>query len=91
MKGRNRSIELGRRQFLRGGATATAVAVVAGAMPRSTDATPALARITYPSTKLVNIKALKIDEPVQIAYPDKDSPGVIIEVDPVCETARAAS
>ena len=42
MKGGNRSIELGRRQFLRGGATATAAAVVAGAVPRSADATPAL-------------------------------------------------
>ena len=49
-------------------------------MPRSADATPALARITYPSTKLVNIKDLKVDQPVQIAYPDKDSPGVIIKL-----------
>lgn len=80
MKGGNRSIELGRRQFLRGGATATAAAVAAGAVPRSAEATPALARITYPSTKLVNIKALKLDQPAQIAYPDKDSPGVIIKL-----------
>ena len=80
MRDGNRLFALGRRQFLRGGATATAVAVAAGAMPRSTDATPALARITYPSTKLLNIKALKIDEPVQIAYPDKDLPGVIIKL-----------
>jgi arsenite oxidase small subunit len=77
MKGGNRPVQLGRRQFLGGGAAA---AVAAGAMPRSADATPALARITYPSTKLVNIKDLKIDQPIQIAYPDKDSPGVIIKL-----------
>ncbi len=80
MKGGNRPIELGRRQFLRGGATAAAATVAAGAMARSADATPALARITYPSAKLVNIKDLKIDQPVLIAYPDKDSPGVIIKL-----------
>ena len=46
----------------------------------SADATPALARITYPSTKLANVKDLKVDAPVQIQYPDKDSPGVIIKL-----------
>ncbi len=80
MRDGNRLFALGRRQFLRGGATATAAAVAAGAMPRSADATPALARITYPSIKLLNIKALKLDQPVQIAYPDKDLPGVIIKL-----------
>jgi arsenite oxidase small subunit len=71
MKGGNRPVELGRRQFLGGGAAA---AVAAGAMPRSAAATPALARITYPSTKLVNVKDLKIDQPVQIAIPTKTRP-----------------
>lgn len=33
-----------------------------------------------PSTKLVNVKDLKVDAPVQIQYPDKDSPGVIIKL-----------
>ena len=74
MKSCNRLVELGRRQFLRGGATAAAATVAAGVMPRRADATPALARITYPSTRLANVKDLKIDHPVQIAYPDKDSP-----------------
>ena len=75
MKTCNRLVELGRRQFLRGGATAAAATVAAGVMPRRADATPALARITYPSTRLANVKDLKTDNPVQIQYPDKDSPG----------------
>ncbi|MGC2201985.1 MAG: arsenate reductase (azurin) small subunit [Stellaceae bacterium] len=80
MKSCNRLVELGRREFLRGGATAAVATVAAGAMPRQGDATPALARVNYPSTKLANLKDLKTDQPVQIAYPDKDSPGVIIKL-----------
>ena len=53
--------------------------VAAGMIPRPADATPALARITYPSTRLANVKDLKVDVAVQIQYPDKDSPGVIIK------------
>ena len=49
--------------------------VAGGMIPRPADATPALARITYPSTRLANVKDLKVDVAVQIQYPDKDSPG----------------
>jgi hypothetical protein len=73
-------VELGRRRFLRGGATAAAATVASGVIPRYADATPALARISYPSAKLVNLRDLKTDDPVQIQYPDKDSPGVIIKL-----------
>jgi arsenite oxidase small subunit len=76
----NRVVALGRRQFLRGGATAAAATVAADMIPRRAAATPALARVSYPSTKLVNVKDLKADDPVQIQYPDKDSPGVIIKL-----------
>jgi len=58
MKSCNRLVELGRRQFLRGGATAAAATVAAGMIPGRADATPALARITYPSTRLANVKDL---------------------------------
>jgi arsenite oxidase small subunit len=77
MKRENRPVELGRHEFLGGGAAAAAAA---GAMPRNAEATPALARITYPSAKLANVKGLRVDAPVQIQYPDKDSPGVIIKL-----------
>ena len=63
MESCNRLVKLGRRQFLRGGATTAAATVVAGIIPQRADATPALARITYPSTKLVNVKDLKVDAP----------------------------
>ncbi len=80
MKSCNQLVELGRRQFLRGGATAAAATVAAGIVPRRADATPALARINYPSAKLANVKDLKTDQPAQIAYPDKNSPGVVIKI-----------
>jgi arsenite oxidase small subunit len=80
MKSCNRLVDLGRRQFLRGGATAAAATVAAGMIPRPADAAPALARITYPSARLANVTDLKVDVAVQIQYPDKDSPGVIIKL-----------
>jgi arsenite oxidase small subunit len=55
----NRLVRLGRRQFLRGGATAAATTVAASMIPQRADATPALARIAYPSSKLANIKISK--------------------------------
>jgi arsenite oxidase small subunit len=43
-------------------------------------AAPSLALVTYPSARLANIKDLKIDEPVQVTYPDQDSPGVLLKL-----------
>ena len=80
MKRCNRMAEIGRRQFLRGGATAAAAAVTAGAISSAAEATPALARVSYPSKKIGNIRELKVDRPVQITYPDKDSPGVLLKL-----------
>ncbi len=80
MKRCNRMIDIGRRHFLRGGATAAAAAVAAGAIPSTAEATPALARVSYPSKKIGNVRELKVDKPVQITYPDKDLPGVILKL-----------
>ena len=80
MKRCTRIVEVGRRQFLTSGATAAAAAVAAGAIPKAAEATPALARVTYPSQRLGNIKDLTVDQPVQITYPDKDSPGVLLKL-----------
>ena len=76
----DRIVALGRRQFLKSGATVAAATVAADMIPSRADATPALARVSYPSTKLVNAKDLKVDDPAQIQYPDKDLPGVIIKL-----------
>ncbi len=81
MKRCDRLVEVGRRQFLRGGATATIATVAAGALPASEAlATPAIALVSYPSRRLANVKDLKVDQPVQVAYPDKDSPGVLLKL-----------
>lgn len=80
MKRCDRLIEVGRRQFLRGGATATVATVAAGAFARQAQATPAMALVNYPSHRLANVKDLKVDQPLDITYPDKDFPGVLLKV-----------
>ncbi len=73
-------VQLGRRQFLRGSATAAVGAAAAAVAPaKSAQAVPR-ARLDYPSNRLANIKDLKVNEPLDIAYPDADSPGVLIKL-----------
>ena len=38
------------------------------------------ARVTYPSNRLANLADLKPNEPLDIAYPDADSPGVLLKL-----------
>ena len=73
MKRCDKLIDVGRRQFLTGGATAAAAAaaVATVAIPVPAEATPALARVNYPSQRIGSVKDLKLDHPVQISYPDK--------------------
>jgi arsenite oxidase small subunit len=73
--------EVGRRQFLRGGSVAAAsaaAAVVVGGEARA--ATVPNARVSYPTNRLANLADLKPNEPVEITYPDADSPGVLIKL-----------
>jgi arsenite oxidase small subunit len=72
-------VEVGRRQFLRGTGAVTAGAVAATIAPK-VRATPAPARITYPSNRLANVAELEIDQPLDISYPDADSPGVLLKL-----------
>ena len=76
----DRLVDVGRRQFLRGGATAAAAVAASVVAARDAKAAPSLARVAYPSTKLANVKDLKVDEPVDIAYPDDASPGVLLKL-----------
>ena len=74
-------VEVGRRQFLRGGATAAAAGIAAGVLPaEEAKATPSLARVTYPSNRLANVSDLKVDEPLDVTYPDDASPGVLVKL-----------
>jgi arsenite oxidase small subunit len=81
MQGCRTLVELGRRQFLKGGGAATAGAIagtVAGAAPAQ--AAPALARVSYPANRLANLADLTLNEPLEITYPDADSPGVLLKL-----------
>lgn len=77
MKGCKTLVDTGRRQFLRGGVAATAgMAAAAMAPGRSEAAAPH----GYPSAKLANITDLKTNKPMDINYPDGDSPGVLLKL-----------
>ena len=43
-------------------------------------APPGLARVNYPSNRLANVRDLKPNEPLNVAYPDADAPGVLIKL-----------
>ena len=74
-------VEVGRRRFLQGGLGAgvgVAAATVMGAAPAR--AQTALARVDYPVNRLANLADLVENEPLDIAYPDADSYGVLIKL-----------
>lgn len=75
-----RLVDAGRRQFLRGGAVAAAGAAVVTVAPGEAQAAPASAQLDYPSNKLSNVADLAVNEPVDIEYPDADSPGVLLKL-----------
>jgi arsenite oxidase small subunit len=76
----DRLVEIGRRQFLRGSAVAAAGAAASTVTPRRAAAATGGVGVTYPSTRLANVKDLKANQPLDIEYPDADSPGVLIKL-----------
>jgi arsenite oxidase small subunit len=80
MKHCDRLVDVGRRQFLRGGAVATAGAAAATVIPTEAKAKPGTALLHYPANKLANIKDLRTNEPVDVGYPDADAPGVLLKL-----------
>jgi arsenite oxidase small subunit len=73
-------VDTGRRQFLRGTGLAAAGLAATAALPQDAKAAPQLARVSYPSSRLGNIKQLKVNEPVEVTYPDTDAPGVLLKL-----------
>lgn len=74
-------VDVGRRQFLRGGSLAAAGLATAAVLPaESAKAAPANAQVDYPSNRLANIADLKVNEPMDIEYPDAHSPGALIKL-----------
>lgn len=75
----NRMVDAGRRQFLRGGIAGAAGAAAATVLPASAAKAQGLARVDYPSNRLANVADLVVGDPMDIAYPDADSPGVLLK------------
>jgi arsenite oxidase small subunit len=40
----------------------------------------AAARLDYPANRLANVADLVVDEPLEVAYPDADAPGVLLRL-----------
>jgi arsenite oxidase small subunit len=55
-------------------------AVATAAVPTMARAAPSPALVNYPTNKLANISELKADVPIDVAYPDADSPGVLLKL-----------
>ena len=73
-------VDVGRRKFLTGAGFAAAGAAAATVLTTEARATPDPARVDYPSNRLANVGDLKIDEPLSVAYPDSDAPGVLLKL-----------
>lgn len=67
-------VDVGRRTFLKGSAATAGAAVAVTVLPANQ------AQAGYPSNKLGNVKSLKVNVPVDINYPDDDSPGVLLKM-----------
>jgi len=77
----NRLVDVGRRQFLRGGVLGVAGAAAATVLSTGqAQAQQARAMVDYPSNKLANLADLKVNEPMDIGYPDADSPGILLKL-----------
>ena len=80
MKRCDKLVDAGRRAFFARTAAVAAGAAATATVPlTSPSAAPSLALVAYPTTKLGNVRELKINEPKDIAYPDNDSPGVLLK------------
>ncbi|TDK53336.1 arsenate reductase (azurin) small subunit [Antarcticimicrobium luteum] len=76
----NRLVDAGRRQFLRGGLVGAAGAAASAVLPAQQAQARSLARVEYSASKLANISDLTVNEPMDIAYPDADSPGILLKL-----------
>ncbi len=73
-------VDSGRRKFLTGGSVAAVSAAAATVMAPRAKAEPAAAGVIHPSNRLGNVRDLKVNDPLSVAYPDADAPGVLIKL-----------
>ena len=59
---------------------ATAGAAMAAVSTAPAQAAPANAQVDYPSDRLANIADLAVNEPMDIEYPDANSPGILLKL-----------
>jgi arsenite oxidase small subunit len=52
----------------------------ASVVPAEAKAAAGQAIVAYPSNRLANLSDLKVNEPMDVAYPDADAPGVLIKL-----------
>ena len=81
MDGKDWLVDARRRSFLtRAAATAVGGAAVTVLANAPAKAAPALARVTYPTTRLGNLAELQVNQPGDLTSPDDDSPGVLVRL-----------
>ena len=81
-------VDAGRRKFLTGAGLAAAGMAAATVVPSPAESAPAPARVDYPSNRLANVRDLKPNEPLDVAYPDADAPGVLLKLGKRVPTGR---
>jgi arsenite oxidase small subunit len=80
MTGCSKLADIGRRKFLSGAGLVAAGAAAATVVGSPAEAAPAPARVEYPSSRVGNIRDLKLNEPMNVTYPDRDAPGVLLKL-----------
>jgi arsenite oxidase small subunit len=80
MKACSTLVDAGRRKFLTGAGVAAAGAAATALPLTQAKAAPAPARVDYPSNRLANVRDLKPNVPLEVAYPDRDAPGVLLKL-----------
>jgi arsenite oxidase small subunit len=73
-------VDVGRRKFLGGAGFAAAGVAASTMLPAQAKAAPAAAGVDYPANRLANLTDLKPNEPLAVAYPDANAPGVLLKL-----------
>ena len=76
----DRMVDVGRRRFMSGAGLAAAGVAVTSITSIPAQAVAGAARVDYPVNRLANIKDLKLNEPLNVAYPDDNAPGVLLKL-----------
>jgi arsenite oxidase small subunit len=76
----DRMVDVGRRRFMSGAGFAAAGVAVTSITPIPAQATTGAARVDYPVNRLANVRDLKLNEPLNVSYPDANAPGVILKL-----------